>query len=751
MNFKTDRFVLVFWIILTLMAFAFCVHSYRSHGIEHSILSLVPEDTAEKHVDETNRQFLASLERSLFFAVSEKSAAQQLAVRLEESGACRSVFGRIQPEKQHAVYTFLNTHRLAFVDSQTQALLADEKSYSSWVLAQVFNPFAGVGIDELSADPLLLVRRARTNLTPSTSTRIEDGWIVAQRENESPFYLVQASLKETISLSKGALSVSQALGALQAEHPNVVILRQGIPFYTAAGLKSAKRDVSVLGALSLVGLLVIFWLGFRSIRPFLLCSVSLFIGLVFATAATYLVFGSVHAAALVMSTSLIGISADYTTYFLTRRMQSGKIETAFQTRDRLKTTLLHAVGTSTLAYGVMLLAPLPGLRQFALFGAVGLMASCLTVLIVFPYLVARFPIRSVAAHSLFSRWTNLWTVHPRHMQAVCLIGIVICATGISRLQVSDNLTGMQTPDATLRADETRFTELFGRDLTQHWFVILGTSSDAVLKREMSLVKQLSLLKKNGKIDAWDAFPIRTESDQEQLLATYNKTCDAVREALYKVGIALSEPKKPKRLTLTDFLNSGVSEPYRGRLSHLQDGTWGLILTVTNVRDESAMREACRSVPGAVWYSRKATFENIFRTCRITVSYLLALSFAAILLVFTHSFGLKAGFLCAGCSLLPLAAALGIMGWLAIPLHIFSLFALILVLGIGIDYIVFFYRHNREAVGVSFAVTIAMVTTVLSLGILVLSRTEAISNFGLVLFLGITAAYLTAPLVLTVKK
>ena len=196
------------------MAFAFCVHSYRSHGIEHSILSLVPEDTAEKHVDETNRQFLASLERSLFFAVSEKSAAQQLAVRLEESGACRSVFGRIQPEKQHAVYTFLNTHRLAFVDSQTQALLADEKSYSSWVLAQVFNPFAGVGIDELSADPLLLVRRARTNLTPSTSTRIEDGWIVAQRENESPFYLVQASLKETISLSKGALSVSSARNSL---------------------------------------------------------------------------------------------------------------------------------------------------------------------------------------------------------------------------------------------------------------------------------------------------------------------------------------------------------------------------------------------------------------------------------------------------------------------------------------------------------------------------------------------------------
>ena len=192
----------------------------------------------------------------------------------------------------------------------------------------------------------------------------------------------------------------------------------------------------------------------------------------------------------------------------------------------------------------------------------------------------------------------------------------------------------------------------------------------------------------------------------------------------------------------------MARAYRGRISQLKDGSWGLILSVTNVKDESAMRQASQSISGTYWYSRKGAFENIFRTCRITVSTLLALSFAAIFLAFARSFGLKAGAYCAGCSLLSLVAALGIMGWIGIPLQIF---ALILVLGIGIDYIVFFYRHSQQAVGVSFAVTIAMVTTVLSLGILVLSRTAAISNFGLVLFLGITAAYLIAPLVLTIQK
>ncbi|MCI6631468.1 MAG: hypothetical protein MR720_00600 [Sutterella sp.] len=750
-NSKTNNFVLFAWLILTLSALVVSVHSYRQNGIEHNILALVPEDAVDKRIDETNRNFLTSLERTLFFALSDETAAKDLKTRLEDSGVCQAVFGQIQPDKQRAIYAFLNSHRLAFIDPSTRDLLADPQAYSAWVMAQVFNPFAGIGHAELSGDPLLLIRRAQSSLTPSGNAALKKGWIVAGDKTGKTFYLVEASLKNGISVTDAVVSVNQILKTVQKDHPGTLALRQGIPFYTASGLESAKDDVSVLGTLSLVGLLAIFWLAFRSIRPFLLCAVSLLTGLIFATAATYLVFDSVHAAALVMSTSLIGISADYTTYYLTRRMRFGLSETAFQTRDRLKTTLLHAVGTSSLAYGVMLLAPLPGLRQFALFGAVGLMASCLTVLIAFPYLVAQFPVRNLALHPLFSRWVNLWTLHPLRMRSMCLIGVAVCALGIARLQISDDLTGMQTPDASLRANEAHFAKLFGRDMTQHWFVVLGPSSDDVLAREKALIEKLTPLKMEGKIAAWDAFAINTETEQAHLLPIYEKTAAETRKALGTVGMTLPHEKAPQTLRLADFLASDIARAYRGRISQLQDGSWGLILPVMNVQDESAMRQACQAVQGTFWYSRKGAFENIFRTCRITVSSLLALSFAAVFLVFACSFGLKAGALCAGCSLLSLVAALGIMGWIGIPLQIFSLFALILVLGIGIDYIVFFYRHNRQAVDVSFAVTIAMVTTVLSLGILVLSRTAAISNFGLVLFLGITAAYLIAPLVLTIKR
>ena len=600
MNSKTNKFVLFAWLLLTLSALVVSVHSYRQNGIEHNILALVPEDTVDQRMDETNRNFLASLERTLFFAVSDEVTAKDLKTRLENSGACQTVFGQIQPDKQRAIYAFLNAHRLAFVDPSTQNLLTNPQAYSAWVMAQVFNPFAGVGQAELSGDPLLLIRRAQSSLSPSKNATLKNGWIVARNQTGKTFYLIEASLKDGISVTDAVISVNQILKELQKDHPDALALRQGIPFYTASGLESAKADVSILGTLSLVGLLAIFWLVFRSIRPFLLCVVSLLTGLIFATAATYLAFGCVHAAALVMSTSLIGISADYTTYFLTRRMQFGLTETAFQTRDRLKTTLLHAVGTSSLAYGVMLLAPLPGLRQFALFGAVGLMASCLTVLVAFPYLVAKFPVRDLALHALFSRWVNLWTLHPAKMRSVCLIGVALCALGIARLQISDDLAGMQTPDASLRADEAHFAKLFERDMTQHWFVVLGSSSDEVLAREKALIEKLTPLKKEGKIAAWDAFAINTEAEQTHLLPIYEKTAEVTRKALGDVGVVLPPEKTPQTLRLEDFLASDMARAYRGRISQLKDGSWGLILSVTNVKDDSAMRQASQSISGTYW-------------------------------------------------------------------------------------------------------------------------------------------------------
>ena len=97
---------------------------------------------------------------------------------------------------------------------------------------------------------------------------------------------------------------------------------------------------------------------------------------------------------------------------------------------------------------------------------------------------------------------------------------------------------------------------------------------------------------------------------------------------------------------------------------------------------------------------------------------------------------------------PLGAALvcfGALGFLAEPISLFNIMALLLILGLGVDYGIFF----REAGGVSaptfLAVTMSSVTTVLAFGLLAVSSTAAVHSFGITLLIGISAAFFLSPL------
>ena len=84
------------------------------------------------------------------------------------------------------------------------------------------------------------------------------------------------------------------------------------------------------------------------------------------------------------------------------------------------------------------------------------------------------------------------------------------------------------------------------------------------------------------------------------------------------------------------------------------------------------------------------------------------------------------------------------------LNLFSMLALILVIGIGIDYSLFLSNDKSQTQSALLAVTMAALTTILSFGLLIISHTVAIKGFGLVLTSGIFTAFLFAPLVINNK-
>ena len=99
---------------------------------------------------------------------------------------------------------------------------------------------------------------------------------------------------------------------------------------------------------------------------------------------------------------------------------------------------------------------------------------------------------------------------------------------------------------------------------------------------------------------------------------------------------------------------------------------------------------------------------------------------------------------AGLPLLAALCSLASLGWLGQPLTLFSLFGLLLVTAISVDYAILM----REQIGgpaVSLLGTLlAALTTWLSFGLLAVSSTPAVSNFGLSVSLGLAFSFMLAP-------
>ena len=91
------------------------------------------------------------------------------------------------------------------------------------------------------------------------------------------------------------------------------------------------------------------------------------------------------------------------------------------------------------------------------------------------------------------------------------------------------------------------------------------------------------------------------------------------------------------------------------------------------------------------------------------------------------------------------ASLSVLGLLGEPINLFNIMALLLVLGIGVDYALFYRETGTEHPATLLAIALSSVTTLLAFGLLALSKTTAIHSFGLTILIGIIAAFILSPM------
>ncbi|MEI7614073.1 MAG: MMPL family transporter, partial [Betaproteobacteria bacterium] len=560
-------------------------------------------------------------------------------------------------------------------------------------------------------------------------------------------------------------TIADAESALRQAYPQAELLRTGTVFYAADARASAEKEVDFIGAGSLIGMLLLLYLVFRSLRPLALGMLSVGFGISAAVVVTVWVYGELHLIALVFGASLIGEAIDYAIQYFAAHLGAGLEWEPMSGLRRIAPGLTVALATSLLGYGALMLAPFPALSQIALFALVGLGAAWLTVFLLLPVLLKtpcrRDPERAVALPLRFLAW---WTIHASQrlclLIAVLVIGVAI--PGWLQLKGNDDVHLLVSRPPALLEQEERIRDLTGFGNSSQFFLVEGETAEAVLVNEERLSAILSRLEAEKAISGFQSISAFVPSLQQQ---EQNRSVWAARVFSDAAGL--------KRIVAQAGLRDGTAEqlieefnasagrtlrveewmksPFAAPFSHLWMGQtergFASIVMPQGVRDERHLEAVSAGLPGVTFVDKAGSVSRLFREYRQWGGFWL---FAAVCLVYgvlCLRYGARQAAFVLIPTLLAMALAMGVFGYLGTPITLFNLMGLTLVLGVGVNYAIFLREGGVHAGATLAGVLLSAGTTLLSFGLLAFSSMPALSGFGLTLLIGISFAVALAPMVL----
>lgn len=751
------------WAIACLLMLGVLLTLLPQARLNSSVLAMLPKQTLGAIPPSLNDGFMQRLDRQMVWLVSpgkqpDPTVARDWLTLLQKSQALAEVKGPMDAQSQQAWGTFFWQHRNGLVDDVTRTRLQNGgEAQAQWILSQLYSAFSGVSGKELQNDPLMLMRGSQLAMAKNGQRlRLMDGWLVTQDLQGNYWYLLHGELAGSSFDMQQTHTLVTTLGTLEktlkSHYPHAQLLSRGTAFYSDYASQQAKRDISTLGVTTLLGVILLIVAVFRSLRPLLLCVLSIGTGALAGTVVTLLVFGELHLMTLVMSMSIIGISADYTLYYLTERMVHGEATSPWQSLTKVRNALLLALLTTVAAYLILMLAPFPSIRQMALFAAVGLSASCLTVIFWHPWLCRGLPVRPVPAMVLMLRWLAAWRRNKKLSVGLPVALALFSLAGLATLRVDDDISQLQALPQHILAQEKAITALTGQSVDQKWFVVYGKSAQQTLERLERFTPALEQAKKEGWLSGYRTIPLNSLARQQQDLALLKDAAPAVAKALQNAGMTTINPDlSAMPVTVDDWLASPASEGWRLLWLTLADGESGVLVPVEAVKNSAALNVLSAKYTGVAWVDRKSSFDELFALYRHILTGLLLVALAVIACGAVVRLGWCKGLISLVPSVLSLGCGLAVLSLGGHTVNLFSLLALVLVLGIGINYTLFFSNPRGTPLTSFLAITLAMLTTLLTLGMLVFSATQAISSFGIVLVSGIFTAFLLSPLAMPGKK
>jgi len=766
-------------VLFVLIGILFVYQISTGIKIESDILKLLPSDEQDQVVESAVRRLNDNVGSKTVYIISSRdyeqarSAADLFQQRLVDTGLFKSVSYYVDSIQQRQLFEDYFQHRHMLISEKQQQYLHFDNfdGLKKSAMAQLYSPISTPFVALVGKDPLLLFADVISDMlaVASNGFAVRDG-VLSKFESQTHHLLISAVMDK----SPFSSDVQSQYGdffrenvvSLTSQYPGIEIISSGLIYHATAGANSAKQQISTIGMGSVLGIVVLLIVVFRSLMPLLLCVLPICAGIISAVAVSVLVYGEVHLFTLIFGASLVGVSIDYAFHYLAEQYDCHGSWNAQDGLRRIMPGISLGLVTSLLGYVCLFVADFPGLQQIALFSSVGLLASYCAVVAWFPVLLrgARKPSPSfvkAVAEKAVKRWAS--TPRVKAISAVAVIAILSSVVAGFGLTTDDDIRILQSSPEVLLAQDKKIREITLQAGGNQFFLVIDSSPEKVLQKEEALAVELNKLLAVGDITAHRSisqqFPsLEKQQKNYQLL---KRMVDTHNNEIQQYGDVVGlEPDDITTYTQLFAAEQGTPLVFEqvlergavGPLSFLWlgdiNGAYVSTVLLSGVRDSQSLLQLSEKMAGVRYVDSVNNVSSLLARYRVVANYLVAFAYLLIFGFLLYRYNaLKAVMI----MLPPLTAgliALCVTSMLSVPLNVFNTLALLLVLGVGIDYTLFFAEASSHRSTTMLAVFLSAATTILSFGLLALSETTVIHSFGLTLWVGISVAFLLSPLVIS---
>ncbi len=759
---RTSRFWLALASAAALLA-AFGALVVPHLRIETNLLALLPS-TAENRLQlDAVKRFADRSSREIVFVVGTadrdllRPAGLAFAIALGESGA----FERVEFSVDDRYVTAARNERAVrtgLLSTRQRGLLerGDTAALERDALRAAYTPLGFTRPLSIAEDPLGLESGAFAEELPGTGRARLEGDILVVHADGRHWTVVRASVKGDPYRTETHGGVTSAIASGTTNARGVAADAQvdgsGVILHAAAAASKAQAEVATFGTIDLIAVVLLIVLVFRLLRPLLFTLVTLGLATCAAIAACHYAFGQVHILTLTFGTSLIGVSVDYSLHYFVNKLRDGD-----HAPHDIVPALILGCTTTVAGYLTLLIAPIPGLRQIALFSAVGLAVACATVILLYPGIdrrefprsvpawVGRFAALRVESLLPHAAW---WLVVP------ALLGVTVW--GLLGLEARDDVRSLQRPPPELVAQEQRVRGLLGVGFDTRFVLVTAPTPELVLQRLEALDPVLRKLAADGSINGHlSPFPsLQSVERQRRARELLERDVYAPGGVLDRVMTRLGftpdsmaarhsefQSARDRWLTPDAWLVSPLSAPVRHLWLGALGGDHAAVVLLDGNRAADSVRAAVDVQPGVQYVDQVADISHVLGEYRRIGSWLLlvvlTVMVACLLVFYRNAIAIRTA--------LPAAAGipltLATLGLMHEPVNLFHVLSLLLVLGLGVDYAIILREgRSRQAV---LAVFLSMTTTLISFGLLGFSSVPFVRSIGITVAFGVAFTFLIA--------